>query len=106
MYLFRGHVGELIPGALKSKEGRNNKGTPNGKTHGKLLGHQHEHRKEHRKRYEHKENPSPEQHPKVRQRLPELTLLVADWKLPGKSLTPFKTLIPNNPDQGIYKEWR
>lgn len=39
-----------------------------------------------------KKTPLARSKPKYMSALPEGTLLVADWKLPGRSLTPFETL--------------
>lgn len=39
-----------------------------------------------------KKTPLPKSKPKYTSALPEGTLLVADWKLPGRSLTPLETL--------------
>lgn len=39
-----------------------------------------------------RKTPEARSKPKYMRDFPEGTLLVADWKLPGKSLTPFETL--------------
>lgn len=46
-----------------------------------------------------KKTPLARNKPKYTSALPEGTLLVADWKLPGRSLTPLETL--NNKKQTV-----
>lgn len=54
-----------------------------------------------------KKTPLPRSKPKYMSAFPEGMLLVADWKFPGKSLTPFVTLrtqeLHLEKKQGIWK---
>lgn len=48
-----------------------------------------------------KNTPEARNKPKYRSAFPEGTLLVADWRFPGKSLTPFDTLIEKETKQSL-----
>lgn len=49
-----------------------------------------------------KNTPALRNSPKYIRAFPEGTVLVADWKFPGKSLTPLETLYANNRQEN---EW-